>query len=69
MYFWKIESLKDDIRNQKFTEKGRFIYALISVAVSVAGLELMTRIPLDNPNIWDTLDSLCAVGSLWVSGS
>ncbi|MGI9283659.1 MAG: hypothetical protein ACR2PX_29135 [Endozoicomonas sp.] len=45
MYFWKIESLKDDIRNHRFTEKDRFIYALISVAVSVMAIELMYYAP------------------------
>jgi len=31
MYFWKIEDLKKDIRNNNFTEKDRFIYLIISL--------------------------------------
>ncbi|MEE9337564.1 MAG: hypothetical protein V3U87_05750 [Methylococcaceae bacterium] len=58
MYFWKIEVLKEDIKNGLFTEKDRFIYGLIYIVLCAAGMEAMMRMPIESPNIWDTIGSL-----------
>jgi uncharacterized membrane-anchored protein YitT (DUF2179 family) len=61
MYFWRIEKLKEDIRANRLTEKDRFIYALIYIAVSAAAMEVMLYIPLENTNGWDFINSLSNV--------
>lgn len=58
MYFWKIESLKEDIKANEFTEKDRFIYAFIYVALSANAMEAMTHMPVENPNEWDSVNSI-----------
>ncbi len=58
MYFWKIEALKEDIKSNKFTEKDRFVYGLIYIVLCAAGMEAMIRLPIESPNIWDTIGSL-----------
>mgnify|MGYP000541776181 CR=1 FL=1 len=58
MYFWKIEELKEDIKTDNFAEKDRFIYAFIYLALSAIGMEAMMHMPIENPNIWDTINSI-----------
>ncbi len=61
MYFWKIEKLKDDIKVGYFTEKDRFIYALIYFMSCAIGMEVMMLMPLENGNIWDFINSFSFV--------
>ena len=70
MYFWKIESLKKDIKENKLTEKDKFIYLFISIILSTIGMELMTFMPLESNNIWDFIESvsnifIVALGTLF----
>lgn len=58
MYFWKIEKLKEDIKNNRFNEKDRFLYGTINVVLWAVGMEVMARLPIESPNIWDTINSL-----------
>lgn len=58
MYFWKIEALKEDIKNNRFTEKDRFVYGLIYIVLCAGGMEAMMRLPIESPNVWDTIGSL-----------
>ncbi|MEZ9368709.1 hypothetical protein AB4140_07775 [Shewanella sp. 10N.286.51.B2] len=58
MYFWKIESLKEDIIQGNLTEKNKFYYALIYIAISVISFELIAYTPVENPNTWDTINSV-----------
>jgi uncharacterized membrane-anchored protein YitT (DUF2179 family) len=57
MYFWKIDKLKEDIKNNEFYEKDRFLYSVIYVTFCAIGLELMWLIPTENYNLWDSLSS------------
>lgn len=57
MYFWKIEALKEDIKNDRFSEKDRFLYGLIYIVLCAACMEAMMRLPIENPNIWDAIGS------------
>ncbi|GHF98071.1 hypothetical protein [Thalassotalea marina] len=58
MYFWKIEKLKEDIRTDNVRENDRFIYAFIYISLSVIGMEAMMYMPIESPNIWDTVYSI-----------
>ncbi len=58
MYFWKIDNLKEDIKNGRFTEKDRFVYCLIYIILCAVGMEAMMRLPIERPNTWDTIASL-----------
>jgi len=58
MYFWKIKQLKEDIKTGRFTEKDRFVYAFIYIVLCAAGIEAMSYLPIENPNVWDTLNSV-----------
>ncbi|WP_221799301.1 hypothetical protein [Oceanobacter mangrovi] len=58
MYFWKIEELKEDIRASDFRENDRFIYAFLYLGLSAIGMEVMMYMPVENPNIWDLVDSI-----------
>jgi len=58
MYFWKIEALKEDIINDRFTEKDRFVYLMIYLVLCAVGIEAMMRFSIESPNIWDTINSL-----------
>lgn len=58
MYIWKINALKEQIATGQQTEKDRFIYCLIYVTLSVVGMESMSHIPVENPNMWDMTYSI-----------
>ncbi|MGF1761507.1 hypothetical protein L4D76_27100 [Photobacterium sagamiensis] len=58
MYFWKIENLKKDIRAGEFTEQDRFIYAFIYIVLSIIGMEAMSFLSVENPNMWDTIGTV-----------
>ncbi|MCP4261241.1 MAG: hypothetical protein GY938_18870 [Ketobacter sp.] len=58
MYFWKIEKLKEDIKTDNFRENDRFIYAFIYIGLGAIGMEAMMYMPVENPNIWDTVNSI-----------
>ena len=61
MYFFNINKLKDDIREKRLKEKDRFIYAFIYIFLSVLFLEVNLYFPVEDLNIWDFLNSGCAV--------
>lgn len=61
MYIWKIEKLKKQIKNDKLTEKDRFIYVFIYVVLSAIVNEVMTLLPLENGNVWDLINSLAYI--------
>jgi uncharacterized membrane-anchored protein YitT (DUF2179 family) len=70
MYFWKIEKLKEDIKNKTFSEKDRFIYAFIYIILSAVLMESPKWFPTENMNIWVHIDSISmvliiAVGTLF----
>jgi uncharacterized membrane-anchored protein YitT (DUF2179 family) len=57
VYFWNIKALKNDIRENRFSEKDRFIYFIIYFVFSAIGLELVMYMPIENANLWDYVDS------------
>ena len=57
MYFWKIEQLKEDIKSNRLSEKDRFIYTFIYIALGAIAMESMIWMPLENPNTLDSIDS------------
>jgi len=59
MYFWSIDKLKEDQRSGKFTEKDRFIYAFIQIALSIIGMQSVRYMSFENSNIWDKIISIC----------
>jgi hypothetical protein len=61
MYFWNIEALKSDIRNNQLTEKIKFIYALIYIGLSTIALELTPFMSEDNINGWDIMYSISSI--------
>lgn len=61
MYFWKIEKLKESIRENKLTEKQRFIYLILYVVLGAICLEVMAYIPTENPNKWDIVNNILNV--------
>ncbi|KOO12754.1 hypothetical protein AKJ18_22210 [Vibrio xuii] len=58
MYIWNIESLKEDIKSGRLTEKDRFIYMFLTLIFTVLSIELALRIPVEPGNVWDTISSL-----------
>lgn len=52
MYFWKIELLKDDIRNNKFDDKALLPYIILTIALYTFGTEIMAYSPYEEVNIW-----------------
>ena len=61
MYFWKIDSLKEDIRNGQLPERDKFIYAFIYIILTAVGLEALSWVPIENGNSWDILNSISNV--------
>lgn len=57
MYFWKIEKLKEDIREGTLSEKDRFSYMFLSSIITVLLMVLLRYTPIEQPNIWDVIDS------------
>ena len=58
MSFWKIEKLQEDIKSNEFSEKDRFIYALIFLTLATASIEFEIWLPSGNLNIWDGVTSI-----------
>ncbi|TOO77290.1 hypothetical protein CGH30_25110, partial [Vibrio parahaemolyticus] len=42
MYFWDVQSLKNDIRANKLSEKDKFLYMFLSIAFVTIGIELIS---------------------------
>ncbi len=61
MYFWNIESLKSDIKNNNLTEKERFKYAFVYIVVTAIAMELMFYSGYATSNIWDIVNSVFTV--------
>lgn len=47
MYFWDVQSLKNDIRANKLSEKDKFLYMFLSIAFVTIGIELISISPLE----------------------
>lgn len=58
MYFWKIEKLKEDIRQDRLTEKDKFLYMLVSVVIYAILFEILAYMPAENSNQWDYIESI-----------
>ena len=58
MYFWKIGSLKEEIKKRELKEKDRFLYTLIYIILSAIGMEAMGLMPIDDGNVWDAINSI-----------
>ncbi|TOC20077.1 hypothetical protein CGJ90_22275 [Vibrio parahaemolyticus] len=58
MYFWDVQSLKNDIRANKLSEKDKFLYMFSSIAFVTIGIELISISPLEPQNVWDAVESV-----------
>lgn len=58
MYFWNIESLKEDIRRGEFTDKELMPYIVLTVALYAIGIEFVAYFSYEDSNIWDYLLSI-----------
>ena len=63
MYFWKIEKLKQDIRENSFNEKDRFLYACIYIALGIVFMKLAMFYPVSEKNIgvWGYINTVSNV--------
>lgn len=62
MYFWDIESLKEDIRRGEFGDKELLPYIVISVLFYSLAMELTWFIPsIEDYNQWDIATSIIAI--------
>lgn len=71
MYFWDIESLKEDIRRGEFADKELIPYILMSVALYAMGIEFAGYFPYEDSGIWIYLLSILNIlipvgGTLYV---
>jgi len=57
MYFWKIESLKQDIRADLFTDKNLIPYVVLYIGCCVAAIEMNGYLPYEDINLWTYLQS------------
>jgi len=58
MYFWKIESLKDDIKNNKFDDKALLPYIILTITLYTFGTEIIAYLPHEEVNTWSYILSL-----------
>lgn len=58
MYLWKIEELKEEIKQGRLSESDKFKYLLINVVIMTCALLFTQRFGLSNPNIWDNVYSI-----------
>lgn len=70
MYFWDVQSLKNDIRANKLSEKDKFLYMFLSIAFVTIGIELISISPLEPQNVWDAVESVSYIlivlfGTYW----
>ena len=61
MYFWKIEELKQDIREKNVSEFTIFIYFMIFFIGSYAVYELSYIWPPEEVNNWDIIGSIASI--------
>ena len=61
MYFWKIESLKEDIANGSFTDKELIPYVVLYVCLYAVGIEIAAYSPYEDINIWTYVLSILNV--------
>jgi hypothetical protein len=66
MYYWKISSLKEEIRKGALQEKDKFLYALIYIILSAVGVEAVALLPAEKVNVWDVIDSILNVAVVTV---
>lgn len=57
MYFWNVNGLKKQIVEKGLSETQVFYYILLSVFLTLAAMEVMPYLPIDNPNTWNYLQS------------
>jgi hypothetical protein len=62
MYFWKIDLLKEDIRNGSFGERETFIYILIYIGLNALAYEFMAYFPAyENAALIDHIESIAYI--------
>ena len=61
MHFWKIDKLKEEIKNDDLSEKDKFIYAVIYIVSCAFGMEAMGWLNIEDQNIWDIVVSISNV--------
>ncbi|MBR9788621.1 MAG: hypothetical protein GYB40_11860 [Vibrionaceae bacterium] len=61
MYLWNIEALKRDIVGGRFTEKDRFIYALIYIVFSAVAFEYIQDSDTEHSNVWDQVEAIANI--------
>lgn len=52
MYLWKIESLKEDIKNGDFKDKELIPYVVVSAGLYAASIEIVGYLPYEDTNAW-----------------
>lgn len=58
MYFWNINKLKKDIKNNTFTEKDRFLYGFIYIGLGIIATEAIMFMPKEKLNSCDIFDAI-----------
>jgi hypothetical protein len=60
MYFWKIDELKEDIKNDQLSEKDKFLYLFIPIIFCSFTVFLTNIIPADSaPDTDNTISRVC----------
>ena len=58
MYFWKIESLKEDFSSGSFTDRELIPYVVLYAGLYAIGIELMGYLPYEDINVWTYVSSV-----------
>ena len=61
MYFWNIESLKEDIVNGLFADKELIPYVVIYVGLYAVSIEIIGYLPYEDINVWTYVLSILNV--------
>lgn len=61
MYYWKVESLKEDIVNGAFTDKQLIPYMVLYVGLYALSMEITGYLPYEHVNNWTYILSVLSV--------
>lgn len=61
MYFWKVESLKEDMANGIFTDKELIPYIVLSAGLYAVVIEMIGYLPYEDINVWTYVLSILNV--------
>lgn len=64
MYFWNIKNLKQDIKENKLTEKDYFNYLFATTTIGSLGVFLLTTLPIGSENLIMTNELLVLLTTL-----